>query len=110
MSTDHTAGGAVTGAPMAEAGRIREPGTADFGEAVAQIWAAVLGLEHVGLHDSFLSLGGESLLATQVASQIFHQLQVEVSIRSILVGTVAEVAAELARLTGRERPIGPLQP
>ena len=67
-------------------------------QAVAGIWATVLGVDRVDVHDNFLLLGGESLLATQVASQIRQQLQVEVSIRSILVGTVAEVAVEVAAL------------
>jgi hypothetical protein len=68
----------------------------DLEQSVARIWAAILGTGDVGKDDNFLLLGGESLLATQVASQIREEFGVEMSIRSILVGTVAEVAAELA--------------
>lgn len=63
---------------------------------VARIWAEILGLDHVGLHDNFLLLGGESLLATQIVAEIHAQLGCKVSIRSIFVGTVAEVAAEIS--------------
>jgi acyl carrier protein len=68
----------------------------DIEETVAGIWAEVLGIDHVGLHDNFLLLGGESLLATQVASEIRSRLGCDVSIRSIFVGTIAEVAAEIS--------------
>ena len=37
---------------------------------VAQIWGQVLGLDAVGIHDSFFDLGGHSLLATQVISMV----------------------------------------
>lgn len=65
---------------------------------VAGIWAKMLGVEVVGLHDNFLLLGGESLLATQVASEIREQLGCDVPIRSIFVSTVAEVAGEIEAL------------
>jgi hypothetical protein len=69
---------------------------AELETSIARIWADVLGLDSVGLHDNFLLLGGESLLATQAMSEIRMRLGYEVSIRSIFVGTVAEVAAEIA--------------
>ena len=36
-------------------------------QAVADIWSAALGIESVGIHDSFFELGGDSLTALQVA-------------------------------------------
>ena len=50
-------------------------------EAVARIWAEVLGLEQVGMHDNFLALGGHSLLATQVLSRLRDTFQVELPVR-----------------------------
>ena len=37
--------------------------------AVAAIWAEVLGIDPIGIHDDFFALGGHSLLATQVVSR-----------------------------------------
>lgn len=80
----------------ADAGNGASSGPSPLELQIARIWAEVLDLDTVGLHDNFLLLGGESLLATQVAAQIRARLGYEISIRSIFVGTVAEVAAELA--------------
>ena len=44
---------------------------------LAGIWAQVLGLERVGIHDDFLGLGGDSMLATQVFSRVRQEFGVE---------------------------------
>ncbi|MGH2620735.1 MAG: amino acid adenylation domain-containing protein, partial [Anaerolineales bacterium] len=36
---------------------------------LAQIWAEVLRVERIGIHDNFFALGGDSILAIQVASR-----------------------------------------
>src|SRR5205823_442271 len=38
-------------------------------EVLAGIWAEVLGVERVGIHDNFVEIGGHSLRATQVISR-----------------------------------------
>ena len=50
-------------------------------EIIAEIWAEVLKLEKVGIHDNFFDLGGHSLLATQVISRLRVTLQMELPLR-----------------------------
>ena len=61
---------------------------------LAGIWAEVLSLEQVGIYDSFFDLGGDSLVATRVVSQVVKQLQMEIPLKSLLESsTVAAMAA-----------------
>lgn len=72
-----------------------EPRT-EIEEALAQIWAAVLGLDKVGLHDNFFELGGHSLLGTQLISRVRTALQLEVPLRWLFeVPTVAGLAERI---------------
>ena len=62
---------------------------------VAEILAQLLKMEQVGVNDNLILLGGESLLAAQAAWHIRNRYGCEVSLRSILTGTVAKIAAEI---------------
>ncbi|HEX6288833.1 MAG TPA: amino acid adenylation domain-containing protein [Herpetosiphonaceae bacterium] len=65
---------------------------------LAQIWAEVLQVERVGIHDSFFDLGGHSLSATQMMSAVRAAFQVELSLQTIFEGpTVAAMAAVIER-------------
>ncbi|WP_274495377.1 non-ribosomal peptide synthetase [Paenibacillus mucilaginosus] len=66
-------------APAGDSGRERvytAPRT-ELEAAIAGIWAEVLGLEKIGIHDNFFDRGGHSLLATQAVSRMRHALLTE---------------------------------
>ena len=63
-------------------------------EQLAEIWAEVLSLDQVGIHDNFFDLGGHSLAATRVVSQVIKRFQLEIPLQSLFQSpTVAEIAA-----------------
>ena len=60
---------------------------------IAEIWAEVLLVDRVGIHDDFLELGGDSLIGAQVVARIFERFGTEIPLESLFErGTVAEIA------------------
>jgi amino acid adenylation domain-containing protein len=67
-------------------------------QAVAGIWAEVLGRERIGAHDNFFDLGGHSLLVMRVALRVLSALGIAVPLRILFEApTVAEFAAAIER-------------
>ncbi|HEY3304679.1 MAG TPA: non-ribosomal peptide synthetase [Candidatus Binatia bacterium] len=61
---------------------------------LAEIWAEILSLDRVGVNDNFFDLGGHSLAATRVVSQVIEQFRLELPLQSLFQSpTIAEMAA-----------------
>ena len=75
-------------------------------EKLAKIWAGVLSLDQVGIHDNFFNLGGHSLLATQVISRVINTFKVELPIKTLFDSpTVADMAMIITQnQTKKARP------
>ncbi|MCK1786292.1 amino acid adenylation domain-containing protein, partial [Pseudomonas sp. TNT11] len=65
----------------------------DAERCLARIWSEVLGVERVGVTDDFFELGGHSLLATRLASQIRHQLGVQIHLGAVFDTPTVEALA-----------------
>ena len=76
----------------------------DLEKQLAEMWAHLLGLPAVGIHDNFFDLGGHSLLAVQLLSLVRQTFGVELSLKVVYSSdfTVAELAKaiELREIEG----------
>ncbi|HEX3621709.1 MAG TPA: non-ribosomal peptide synthetase [Acidimicrobiales bacterium] len=64
---------------------------------IASMWATVLGLPHVGIHDDFFALGGHSLAAAQIAARLQDAFDVGLAVTAVFeFPTVAELAVAVA--------------
>jgi amino acid adenylation domain-containing protein len=67
-------------------------------DEMAHLWAEILSLDQVGIHDNFFDLGGHSLLATQVIARMRDMFQVEIPLQNFFEApTVADLAMFILR-------------
>ncbi|WP_278261443.1 non-ribosomal peptide synthase/polyketide synthase [Nocardia sp. AG03] len=91
--------------PVFAARAFRAP-AAGTESVVAKVFGEVLGVEPVGADDDFFALGGNSLIATQVAARLSATLGVAVPLKALFeASTVTALAARLG--TAETVPIRP---
>jgi thioester reductase-like protein len=84
-------------APEYTGGGYRAPAT-PVEEILAGIYAEVLGVERVGVDDSFFDLGGDSLLATRLVAAIETSLDAGLSVRTVFEApSVRSLSQQLGR-------------
>ena len=68
---------------------------------LAKIWASLLKVDELSVHDDFFDLGGHSLLATQVVSRVRKAFEKEIPLRSIFdAPTIAKLARVIEQASG----------
>ncbi|HYJ85873.1 MAG TPA: non-ribosomal peptide synthetase [Pyrinomonadaceae bacterium] len=71
-------------------------------QILVQIWEEVLDVSPIGINDDFFDLGGHSLSATQVISQVIKRFQLEIPLQSLFQSpTIAEMAAVITEHQGK---------
>jgi amino acid adenylation domain-containing protein len=66
-------------------------------EMLAPLWEEVLGIERVGVHDDFFTLGGHSLLGVQLVSRVRDLFGVKLPVRTLFhATTIGELAERIA--------------
>ena len=55
----------------------------DIERLLAEIWAEVLAIGPVGIHDDFFDLGGHSLAATRVLSRVLQKLKLNLPVQAL---------------------------
>ncbi|BAZ22951.1 amino acid adenylation domain-containing protein [Kalymmatonema gypsitolerans NIES-4073] len=88
------------------------PGT-QTEEIIANIFASVLSMQAVGIHDNFFSLGGHSLLAIQLISRLRVAFSIEIPLRAVFESpTVAQLDQTITQLRTKDTGLSlpPIQP
>jgi acyl carrier protein len=80
-------------------------------QQIARIWQDALGIDRIGIHDSFAALGGHSLLAIRIVAQLRKAFQIDLPVRALFdTPTIAalarhieqQISAEIEALTDDE--------
>ena len=72
--------------------------------ALAAIWADLLGVARIGIHDDFFDTGGHSLLVTEVVSRIRTDLGIDLPVRVVFEApTIAQLAERVDAEDGGDR-------
>jgi hypothetical protein len=69
---------------------------------LAALWAEVLGVERVGVHDNFFDLGGHSLQAAQLVSRVSKALGRDLPVKALFLHPTVAALAEAAPHAGVE--------
>ncbi|MFG3438648.1 amino acid adenylation domain-containing protein [Nonomuraea sp. NPDC047897] len=79
--------------PAPDAGPGHVPPRTPLEEALAAVWADLLGLPRVGATDDFFALGGHSLLAVRLIGRINDELDVDLPLRLVFDAPTVEEQA-----------------
>src|SRR5690606_9970779 len=98
-------------APSMEDEAAARPGGAPRTETervLVEMWAELLSVPRIGIHDEFFELGGHSLLAIRAVSRIRDLFDVEIPLETMFaspnVATLAE-AVDAAKASRQARPV-----
>jgi amino acid adenylation domain-containing protein len=73
-------------------------------QALAGVWAGLLGLDRVGVHDNFFEVGGHSLRAVQLVNQVERLTGMRISLRGLFTApSIAGIKTQLLELVDAQK-------
>ncbi|HEX7242094.1 MAG TPA: amino acid adenylation domain-containing protein, partial [Longimicrobiaceae bacterium] len=94
--------------PRPETGTRYAAPEGELQERMAELWQELTGFQGIGAHDDFFSLGGHSLMATQLIARVQGEFGVDVSLNAVFDDpTVAGMARKVAALRAGAQPEQP---
>ena len=77
-------------------------------EIIAKIWAEILELQQIGIHENFFDSGGHSLLAMQLISKLSKALNQTISVKNLfLYPTIAKLSETIEKTLRKPETPGP---
>jgi acyl carrier protein len=73
-------------------------------EILCRVFAEVLGIEHVGIHDDFFTLGGDSLMVTRLVGRARSALSLEIPVHAVFEAPTVALLAERLSDAAPARP------
>jgi acyl carrier protein len=84
--------------------------TSEVERTTAQILERLFGIERIGIHDDFFQLGGNSLMAIQLVSQLRKAFAVELPLSKLFESpTIAGLAISIDEIRAREREVAEIE-
>jgi len=84
--------------------------TSEVEQTTAQILERLFGIERIGIHDDFFQLGGNSLMAIQLVSQLRKAFAVELPLSKLFESpTIAGLAISIDESRAREREVAEIE-
>jgi hypothetical protein len=91
--------------PEPASARVYEAPQGEVEEALAAIWAEVLGAPRVGRHDNFFELGGHSLMSVQMVARVQGTMHAELSVKDVFQHPVLAAMAGLVAAAVARKPV-----
>ncbi|AVZ29693.1 non-ribosomal peptide synthetase [Nodularia spumigena] len=79
------------------------PPSTELEIALAQLWESILNVKFSSIHNNFFELGGNSLSATQIITQMRQNLQLDLPIREFFLKPTLTAQAELLKYQWKTR-------
>jgi hypothetical protein len=86
------------GIALSAANESRAPRHTETQQKMVALWKRLLDVPEVDLSDNFFDVGGHSLLAARVVSEIDRTFGASLSVKTLMVSSLSQIAAEVDRL------------